>query len=616
MSLITRRACVLILAIIAVVVAPSIASATTSWPAFGGNSAGTFSAAGFPGLYLQEDWTAPTVFEKVTGACVIADGGRVFAVGKTAASLPNARLHVFDAATGNLIWQSTNLDSQGANLCPVTDGTRVYVAAGTTVVAYEVATGTVSWQRNSLPMQYATTPVLLGNTLFVASQGNDAAVALNKTSGVTLWSSGGGCICRTNRPPRAAGSVFLAPGWQAQDQWAVNAADGSRLWSNYDNNQARPVAVLNSTRAFVSETTEVTSRDLTTGTIQWRYPMSGGLVPFELALSGNDLYVAGHCTSCGVYGSKIIKLNALDGSLVWSSDATYPGPNGASTNDYVAAVVIFGNRVRAGNTFYDTSSGASLGVGAGWPSPDYDGYFNAFGADEVFALKTVGSSMTVQRLVPGPPPQDPNGGNGGGSVGGGSGGGGSAGGGGSVSCRAAPVGPVGVSINDGATFTNDPHVTVDVIWPTCTQSLVVSNDGGFKSSRTLSIAESVPWLLASSGPERLPKTVYVRFGTALVNYTDDIILDEADPVLASAVVSSSATRVGLPSGRAASGVSVSTVASDKTSGVRKIQITSKKKAPGKLLKYAKTVKASVSGSVVWVRVQDGAGNFSPWKRAR
>ena len=45
--------------------------------------------------------------------------------------------------------------------------------------------------------------------------------------------------------------------------------------------------------------------------------------------------------------------------------------------------------------------------------------------------------------------------------------------------QAPPPGVVGVSINDGAQFTNDPRVTLRSVWPGLTTNLTVANDGGF-----------------------------------------------------------------------------------------------------------------------------------------
>jgi hypothetical protein len=64
--------------------------------------------------------------------------------------------------------------------------------------------------------------------------------------------------------------------------------------------------------------------------------------------------------------------------------------------------------------------------------------------------------------------------------------------------------PLGVSINDGAQYTNDPKVTIFAVWPSFASNAFVSNDGGFKNGQTFPVAEQIAWVLDSSGPERLP----------------------------------------------------------------------------------------------------------------
>jgi hypothetical protein len=42
----------------------------------------------------------------------------------------------------------------------------------------------------------------------------------------------------------------------------------------------------------------------------------------------------------------------------------------------------------------------------------------------------------------------------------------------------------------------------------------VANDGGFAAGLPSPVVKELSWNLDSSGPERLPKTVYLRFLTA------------------------------------------------------------------------------------------------------
>jgi hypothetical protein len=176
------------------------------------------------------------------------------------------------------------------------------------------------------------------------------------------------------------------------------------------------------------------------------------------------------------------------------------------------------------------------------------------------------------------------------------------------------VGPAGISINGGAQFTNSPNVTIAVVWPLNSESVLVSNDGGFTPATAFPVTSSVPWVLNSSGPERLPKTVYSRFtgGTAgNETYQDDIILDQTPPVIAAATATP-ASAAGARVAAKAKGTRIKLRATDNVSGVATYQLTRKKTVPGNELKYASSFKYKGKFPVN-VRVRDAAGNFSKWK---
>jgi hypothetical protein len=187
---------------------------------------------------------------------------------------------------------------------------------------------------------------------------------------------------------------------------------------------------------------------------------------------------------------------------------------------------------------------------------------------------------------------------------------------------AKPKGRVGMTINDEAQYTNDPNVDLSLVWPSGTQTVLVSNDGGFRNAREIDVDKSIPWELSESGSERLPKTVYVRFGSSSQTFTDDIILDQTKPTISSATVDASGARL-----RAAAVAEVAAShgrtyrvrvrAGDATSGVGKVQFAARsKRHPSAARKFARIIMYKGTRAPKYVRVQDQAGNYSRWRSVR
>ena len=175
---------------------------------------------------------------------------------------------------------------------------------------------------------------------------------------------------------------------------------------------------------------------------------------------------------------------------------------------------------------------------------------------------------------------------------------------------------VGVTINRGAQYTNKPDVTLSIVFPAATTAMLISNDGGFLAPLQTGPATSVAWKLDSSGPERLPKTVYLRFLTgpiASANFTDDIILDERAPVVDSASLAGPARAAVAARTRT---WRVKVKARDSNSGVGHVQVTANKRKPGKLIAYRRAVKVKASARPRFLRARDRAGNYSRWKKLR
>src|SRR5690606_16186951 len=112
---------------------------------------------------------------------------------------------------------------------------------------------------------------------------------------------------------------------------------------------------------------------------------------------------------------------------------------------------------------------------------------------------------------------------------------------------AAPAGGggrVGVTINGRATYTNSPGVTLTIREPAGATGVLIENDGGFEDAQEVAVRgdDTYTWTLDATGPERLPKTVYVRFAGPGIDadrtYTDDIVLDQTAATLSSATLRS------------------------------------------------------------------------------
>jgi hypothetical protein len=200
-----------------------------------------------------------------------------------------------------------------------------------------------------------------------------------------------------------------------------------------------------------------------------------------------------------------------------------------------------------------------------------------------------------------------------------------------------PVGPLGplppvgdggaadddrsMTINGGAQFTNDPDVTLSVIAPSWANRLRVANDGGFRDAHTFAVKHKIRWHLAESGPERLPKTVYLRFGSDAQNFTDDIILDQTNPMVKSATVdgataASASTTIAATAAAERPTYRVRVRAKDAISGVAKVQFAHSKRHPSALAKLERINRYKGTRPPKYVRVKDRAGNYSRWRAIR
>jgi hypothetical protein len=187
-----------------------------------------------------------------------------------------------------------------------------------------------------------------------------------------------------------------------------------------------------------------------------------------------------------------------------------------------------------------------------------------------------------------------------------------------VNAQAIPAGLLGVTINNGAQYTRDANVELNVKFPSAITAILASNDGGFLLPQSFPPQPTIKWRLDSSGPERLPKIVYVRFQTGLSvsdNFTDDIILDETPPVVKQATLAAAAS-TGAARAAKSRRYTVKVKATDANSGVQGLQVTASKTKPGKVVVYKQKLSLKSARKPKFVRARDRAGNSSGWKKLR
>ena len=191
----------------------------------------------------------------------------------------------------------------------------------------------------------------------------------------------------------------------------------------------------------------------------------------------------------------------------------------------------------------------------------------------------------------------------------------------------------GITINDGALFTNQVTVTLTVGQPPYWDKLVqVSNDGGFAGASWRQYNPCQPWTITRYGSYIIPRTVYVRFknpqtGQLSATFSDDIILDETPPggtveveegTLGLAAIAAPITlqvdhTIYLPlvvkAGPAAN-VTLRLAAVDDVSGVAEMRVWSEPDT-GYWQPYKTTIAWFLpAGGQVYVQFRDWAGNVS------
>lgn len=265
-------------------------------PVFRGGPARTGVLPG-PGPRQQPvlRWTLATG-GRLAGTPSVADG--VVYVGDAAGIL-----HAVDAATGTERWQAAMAGAIGAAPA-VADGIVYAGDQAGNLAAFDAATGSQRWSvslgAGSAAALYASAPVVVDGTLYVASGGGastpaveDGVVFVGGTANVSLPPTSLHAFDAATgaarwRFPADAGSGLTTPGI-----YAVDAASGTKRWSYATVGDVRGApAVVGGVVYAAASDGAVAALDAATGTERWRIA-AGEAIVSSPAVAGGTVFVGG-----------------------------------------------------------------------------------------------------------------------------------------------------------------------------------------------------------------------------------------------------------------------------------------------------------------------------------
>jgi hypothetical protein len=171
-----------------------------------------------------------------------------------------------------------------------------------------------------------------------------------------------------------------------------------------------------------------------------------------------------------------------------------------------------------------------------------------------------------------------------------------------TTCRGEPS----VRILTASRIVHRPFVTLEIQAPEGAQQVEISNDG-FKNSdvKPLLAGCRYEWTL-DDGPGRTPKVVSVRFPGVPGVVKDQVLFDDAAPVI---------HRVRARWITARQGWVLKVRASDRGTGISRV-LVGKKRSGARSYPWPADIVSWDSTQLRWIRVVDGAGYRSKWYRLR
>ena len=234
------------------IVAVSIAAAAVAadWPQFRGPERNGLSKE----TGLLKSWAegGPKLAWKATGlgeshTTVSVAKGKIFGMGLVG---DDEKVWALDEKTGKQLWSvkiagrislNGRQGGYGSRATPTVEGNFLYtIGVAGDVLCMKVADGSIVWRKSlvsdfggQVPQWgYSESPLVDGNRLIVTPGGANAVVALDKTTGATIWKSP-----LSNRVSYCSAQIATINGQKqyiqflAEGVFGLSAIDGKSLWS-------------------------------------------------------------------------------------------------------------------------------------------------------------------------------------------------------------------------------------------------------------------------------------------------------------------------------------------------------------------------------------------------
>ncbi|MBW4052861.1 MAG: PQQ-binding-like beta-propeller repeat protein [Proteobacteria bacterium] len=246
-------------------------------------------------------WSPQAIAGVGAGTASLAyDSGRVFVSG-------GSTLFAYDAATGALDW-STGLAAAGTGAPTAADGlVYVNVTGNATIYALDEATGAISWQ-HALSAVSRISAVTADGLYVTAATAGCPTLDLRPATGEVIWDSSEGtsfCPQTANETPIVANQLVYSPNSSGTSIFSAQTG------SNTGTLAAPLPAAFTGSMAYFPQGANLDAVDLSNSTVSWTFNGDGTQLT-ALPIVVNQYVIT------GTAGGNLYAVDGTSGALVWT----------------------------------------------------------------------------------------------------------------------------------------------------------------------------------------------------------------------------------------------------------------------------------------------------------